>query len=196
MTVFKEQPNLLEQYRRGAPAALELVYRRYLHDVKRYLAWQARRVGVGFLARSDLIDELCQDVFLKAFSRNARAAFDGNRAYRPYLKTIAKNTVIDFARTLHRHSDIDEDRGTPGHLLDDRWHFNESLPQTLATLREHLAELPAPLARVFHERFILDHSQETTAKTLELSRGQVRSLEHQLRSSLKRRLTASGIHEV
>jgi len=193
MTVFKEHPNLLAQYRQGAPVALETVYRRYVHDVKSHLGWQARRFGIGLLAREDFVDELCQDVFLKAFSRNARESFDGNRAYRPYLKAIAKNTVIDFIRATHRQGDANE---SLAHLSVAPCHFDEASRQTLTTVRGYIADLPAPLTQLYHQRFILDHSQEATARNLELSRSQVRNLEQQLRSGLKRRLNGCGVYEI
>ena len=46
---------------------------------------------------ADLADTV-QEVFLKAFSRNARMSFDGSREIGPYLGTIARNIMIDRAR--------------------------------------------------------------------------------------------------
>ena len=59
--------------------------------------------AVGGVCRQpqDLAD-LVQEVFMRAFSREGRQAYDGLRDYGPYLFAIARNVLVDWARVRGR----------------------------------------------------------------------------------------------
>src|SRR5262245_52604842 len=90
---------LLEPFRRGERDALERVYRAHVDVVESFVASRlarARRFSGANLA------DLVQDVFLRAFSPNARMSYDGEREYAPFLLTIAKNVLTDWLRRSSR----------------------------------------------------------------------------------------------
>src|SRR5262252_5101847 len=107
MTVFRGRADLLARFRAGDREALETVYRAYVDKVSEIVANGFRIAATGSavpgLGRrpADLADAV-QEIFLKAFSRNARTAFDGSREFGPYLATIARNVLTDRARRSGR----------------------------------------------------------------------------------------------
>ena len=95
---------LLEGFRRGCPEALSRVYREYSPQIVQVLrhgftfsaAGKAKRFR-GVQSAYDL-DDLLQEIFLKAFSDKVRQGYDGISPFAPYLKTIARNHLIDILR--------------------------------------------------------------------------------------------------
>ena len=116
--------------RAGRPAALQEVYHRYGPDLARYL-----RHGFSFSsggracryngARStfDLEDKL-HDAFARAFSERTRLGYDGISPYGQYLRTIARNLIIDdFRKKEHAlvdysFQDVPEPAGTDAGAYD------------------------------------------------------------------------------
>lgn len=127
---LEEDRALLDGFRAGRPAALQEVYHRYGPDLARYL-----RHGFSFSsggracryngARStfDLEDKL-QDAFARAFSERARLGYDGISPYGQYLRTIARNLIIDdFRKKEHAlvdysFQDVPEPAGTDAGAYD------------------------------------------------------------------------------
>jgi RNA polymerase sigma-70 factor, ECF subfamily len=103
-----ENRRLLDRFRSGESAALTEVFRTYASGVARLL-----RMGFEFSSDGrhcrfhgvrtefDLEDRL-HDVFMRAFSEPARLAYDGINPYATYLRTIAKNLIIDDFRRKER----------------------------------------------------------------------------------------------
>jgi RNA polymerase sigma-70 factor (ECF subfamily) len=103
-----ENRALLDRFRRGEPAALAEVFRAYAAGVAKLL-----RLGFDFQSEGrqcrfhgvstefDLEDRL-HDVFARAFAETARLGYDGLTPYATYLRTIAKNLIIDDFRRKER----------------------------------------------------------------------------------------------
>ena len=103
-----ENRALLDRFRRGEPAALAEVFRGYAAGVAKLL-----RLGFAFHSEGrqcrfhgvqtefDLEDRL-HDVFARAFGEKARLGYDGLTPYATYLRTIAKNLIIDDFRKKER----------------------------------------------------------------------------------------------
>lgn len=103
-----EDRALLDAYRRGETEALERVYRAYAPEVAKLL-----RHGFSFesggrscrfrgvRSEFDLEDRL-HDVFARAFGERARLSYDGLTPYLAYIRTIAKNLIIDDFRKKER----------------------------------------------------------------------------------------------
>src|ERR671919_469239 len=99
-------PALLEAFRRGEREALARVYRDHVDDVEAFL--RARLARAGRLTAWSLAD-LVQDVFLRAFANKARASYDGQREYQPYLRALARNLLIDrLRRSVRETSELRE----------------------------------------------------------------------------------------
>jgi RNA polymerase sigma factor (sigma-70 family) len=197
MSVFDNNRELLDRFRRGERAALAEVYDRYVDDV----AILARR-GFTMEAHGHVYvpgvnvegeHELVQDTFVKAFSETARSSFDGLRPYRPFLLRITKNLMIDRFRARRKEAthdgsgvgDIDAILETnagfviaPDHEEDLHW-------RTLSTATaEFVARLDAESRDVVRLRFEDDLSQDAVAERLGCSRRRVRTLEQRISTQL------------
>ena len=188
MPVFADRPELLRAFRAGDTAALETVYWAYVDDVARLVVRAAAPAadarGVSAHDRADLI----QETFSRAFAERARLGFDGLRAYRPYLLTISRNLIADWARRRGRELPVEtigDDLAAAPAEPDDAANVS---PGELAVVERYLAGLDATLAGVYRERYISGCSQEECARTLGLSRQRVRTLEEKLRQGLRRAL--------
>lgn len=191
MPLFREQPELLEPFRRGEPRALEVVYFAYVERVelilRRGFQIQREQKRVTGASPSDVRD-LLQEVFLRAFDERARRAFDGVREYGPYLATIARNVLADWGRKRGQTLLLDE---IPAHLEPSTVEpdaLEEEDPRVLRIVEEYISGLTPELRGVHRERYELAHSQAEAARALELSRQQLRTLEGHLRKGLARAL--------
>jgi RNA polymerase sigma factor (sigma-70 family) len=205
MSLFQGRPDLLARFREGDREALEIVYRAYVDRVSAVVAHGfhlASTCGaISGLGRqpADLADTV-QEVFLKAFSRNARMSFDGSRDIGPYLGAIARNIMIDRARREGREllmPDVDLDtagRTTASDVYSElpaRWED----PLAVLIARRFVEALPPELARVHHLRYVEELSQRDAAARLGITRQMLRTLEGKLREGLRRELQRSQAEE-
>ena len=107
MTVFEARPRLLQAFRMGERPALRTVYLHYVDDVfalarHGFLLSGTPPRRIPGESDGERVRDTVQQVFVRAFARRARMAFDGVRRYRPYLLTIAKNLCVDLARRAGR----------------------------------------------------------------------------------------------
>jgi RNA polymerase sigma-70 factor (ECF subfamily) len=192
MTLFRNRPELLQPFRLGDRKALEAVYWAYVKDVEAIIRHGFYLSGKGQSmpgAPSGDIGDLVQEVFLRAFAERARAAYDGLREYKPYLATIARNLLVDWARKHGRDLSLDELSEEPS-AEPVPWEIDE---RRLAIVEDYLARLASPLKEVHQARYISALSQEMAATRLGISRQQLRTREAQLRSGLKEALKKAGL---
>jgi len=190
--LFREHPELLVAFREGKREALERVYRAYSHSIERYLLALGRPGGAAEVLHASAVADLVQDVFIRAFSADARRSYDGLRDYGGYLSGIARNCFIDALRARSREVLVDpadisfdiDDAPEPEDWCD---------PRTLAVLESYLGGLAPVLHGVYQERFAHGRSQEETSATLGISRRTVRTCEKELRRGLRKALARAGI---
>jgi RNA polymerase sigma factor (sigma-70 family) len=192
MPIFQGEPALLDAFRRGERWALECVYRAHVRTVDRYFSALVHAAHAPELIRPDSIADLLQELFVRAFSQRARAAYDSDRLYGPYLRRIAKNLLIDLLRARGRS--VEESL----ELLPDSdsipSEYGEQVePHVNAVLASYLAGLPSELRGVYEQRFILGNSQEAACAALGITRRRVRTNEARLLSGLRRALLHNGI---
>ncbi|HVY28174.1 MAG TPA: sigma-70 family RNA polymerase sigma factor [Polyangiaceae bacterium] len=208
MPVLVEDRALLEAFRAGDKRALQRVYEFYFDDVYRLAALgfvnsDGKRIG-RIEREADRLDFL-QDVFVRAFSKQARESYDGLRPYRPFLLRIARNLRVDRARQQNR------DPSASPRLVDDALHIDELIDQNLTLPSPHDAEADATWQRLLHEtasivseleqdlqqlaqlRFVEELSQADTAAKLGTTRRRVRTLEGRLMRSVRRGLSRLGL---
>jgi DNA-directed RNA polymerase specialized sigma24 family protein len=70
------------------------------------------------VARATVIADLVQEVFVRAFSTDARHAYDGRREYGHYLAAIARNCFIDLLRARRREILIDPEDSSSAFMRD------------------------------------------------------------------------------
>jgi RNA polymerase sigma-70 factor (ECF subfamily) len=198
--VFAGKPDLLVHFRKGDSAALETVYWTYVDQVTRIVQSVSKGYAIasGHRIRSwaTELGDLVQEVFVLAFSPEARQRYDGRRPYGPYLGQIARHVVADRWRIDRRQVPLDV---TP--LLDalsmatdatqsaaDSW----ADPETIAVVERYLASLAPDVRRIHEALYVRGLSQRDAAAALGLGRQAVRGLEARLRVGLRRELERTG----
>jgi RNA polymerase sigma-70 factor (ECF subfamily) len=193
MPLFRNDPDLLRAFKEGRRAALERVYRTYVGSVDRYVHGRALAAGYPEMAQPSAVADILQEVFIRAFSVGARAAYDGLRDFGPYLTTIAHNCFVDVLRARGREVlvgpeelslVVDVSPSDDGELAD---------PRVSELLAAYLGGLSAGLASVYEQRFVLGRSQMDAAAALGLSRRKLRTAEGRLRRGLRKALSRAGI---
>ncbi|MBN2525408.1 MAG: sigma-70 family RNA polymerase sigma factor [Deltaproteobacteria bacterium] len=203
MTIFLKNRQLLEDFREGKKDALQSVYQSYRQDVERFVScgWISKktkmRSRVNFSGDNDLRIELIQEVFLRAFSKNARVSYDGVRLYRNYLLTLARNVVVDYVNAhpdesnTHVSVDMEIDRVGSIQILsaeDDPYVSpEESLnwQRCVRAMREYVAALDDTMQQFVQLRFRQELTLLEVARRLNISRGKARHMEKQLGRELK-----------
>jgi RNA polymerase sigma factor (sigma-70 family) len=196
MTIFAERPGLLPRFRAGERAALEEVYWRYVERIERLVRHGFTLAGgtaVGG-ARPEDVADLVHDVFVRAFGERARDGYDGLRPFGPYLATIARHAVVDWARARRRELreveltlEIDSLPEPPEPV--PRW----ADPATGAVVETYLANLAPELAAVHRERNVLGKTQADAAAALTVSRQALRTREARLLGGLRRALARARL---
>jgi RNA polymerase sigma factor (sigma-70 family) len=200
MSLLRMDPTLLRAFRAGEPDALELVYWEYVGKVEALLrsGFEVRGRGVrvkGACRDPEELADLVQEVFARAFSEKARRGYDGFREYGPYLYAIARNALVDWARTGGREipaewraleAAIDM---APVSLDTVPW----ADPLTMQVVDDYVRGLPRDLRELHRLRHEECMSQERAAEALGVSRQTLRTLERRLRERLAAALDAAGI---
>jgi RNA polymerase sigma-70 factor (ECF subfamily) len=203
MSYLRLRTDLLARFRGGEREALAEVYGAYLPRVRGLLrhGFTLKRSGLrvpGLTTPDDLADA-AQEVFARAFKREARLAYDGLRDYAPYLAVIARNVMI----TEHRRSGRKLVLVDPLVLLEgERGDADPTQPleaepwldaRSLEIARDYILHLDEPVRAVHTARYVQAVSQRDAARELGLSRPKVRKLEDKLRRGLAALLTQAGV---
>jgi len=195
--VFGE-PQLLERFRLGDEDALRTVYSLCVDHVTRVADAVLRACaagttrGAGELAAA--LADVVQEVFVKAFSPEARRRFDASRPYAPYLAQIARHAAVDHWRQMRRYVPSDlaqiierlsldsesESAGTRSEWTD---------PETIAVVDRYVASLDRESRRIHDALYVKGLSQREAAAALGLGRQVIRTTEAKLRGGLRRELS-------
>lgn len=200
MSLLRTNRPLLDAFRAGAPEALEAVYWEYVGKVERLLraGFEVRGRGIrvkgAFQDPGELAD-LVQEVFARAFAEKARRCYDGLRDYGPYLYTIARNALVDWARTQGREIPAEwrvlEAAIEVAPVLEDTVPWAE--PFTMQVVESYVRALPRDLRELHRLRHEECLSQERAAVSLGISRQNLRTLERRLQDGLAAALDAAGV---
>jgi RNA polymerase sigma factor (sigma-70 family) len=189
---LENDSRLLAAFRAGERAVLERVYRANAPSIERYATALIGSRAVWTTVRVSEVADLVQEVFIRAFSDEARQAYDGAHDYRRYLGAIARNCFIDALRVPNREIPVD-----PSDLLQEPHAPSEPEPwedsRIMSVLDAYVRGLPEALRRAYVHRFIGERSQEQTACDLGISRKAVRLAEQRLRAGLSQALVRAGI---
>jgi RNA polymerase sigma-70 factor (ECF subfamily) len=200
MTVFAADRALLDAFRRCDRAALATVYFHYVDDVAAVIRHGFTIPATGARVRgapdAQTERDLVQEVFARAFAPRARDAYDGIRPYRPYLRRIAKNLLIDRARAADPTVSLDDDAAELDEPVasEPEAESAEWTEQRRATVA-YIATLVPELQKLVKLRFEDELSQNEVAETLGISRRRVRTLEARIHSGLRKALRRAGLAE-
>jgi len=187
MTFFRDRPDRLAAFRRGDRATLEQLYREYLAHIQRLVrsGWRgADGSRAAALGRQDVVD-IVQEVFARVFSERARLGFDGLRPFQPYLDTIARNLLVDWAPRHGREIAVGAELEVPAEDPPaDDW----ADAATITIVEGYLGALPDELRQIHEARFVKGLSQRDAADALGITRQQLRTREARLRDGLRRLL--------
>jgi RNA polymerase sigma-70 factor, ECF subfamily len=196
---------MLEAFRRGEPEVLTLLYHQHVAEIE-LLA----RAGFSFDSKGSSVtfrgyphlhaqQNLVQETFVRAFSPAARASYDGISPYGAYLRTIAKNIVIDG----YRGRAAEQDSPVPGRLFEETTSAivdpgpnpEERLRRdgVIRAVRDFVEKLPDRERKLVALRFEEGLGQEEVAKKMRVGRSTVRTLERRVRGRLHKALRAIGI---
>ncbi len=180
---LEEDRSLLDDFRRGDRAALGRVFLAYGDEV-------ARQVRAARVAPHD-VESVVQDVFLKAFTPQARQSYDGLRPYGAWLNTITRNLIIDRARK-DRRVVLLAPNDMPEVISDDDPRAAQEAGELDAVVAAWRGELDDDDARLFTARFEEARSLGQAAQALGWSEIRVRKRDTALRSGLLARLRDRG----
>jgi RNA polymerase sigma-70 factor (ECF subfamily) len=169
---------LVVRARDGDADAFGELFDRYHVPVYRYIASR--------VARPSDAEDLTQTVFVKALEALPRYELRG-APFGGWLFRLARNTVIDFARTRHEHADLAELAAQPA---------DDAAPDALVTTRQELAEVRRALARLTDEqreaislRFFAGLSAREAAAAMGKQEGTIRGLQFRAIAALRRHLS-------
>ena len=173
MSYLRSRPELIVRFQNGERDALAEVYRAYLpriRDILRrgFILKRTRCHVPGLSTQDDLADAL-QEVFTRAFKREARQAYDGQREYSAYLRVVARNVVITRYRKQGRELITadplmldDAEVIEPGRDAEQPWHDFRALE----IARSYVSTLDEPMRAVHAARYVDALSQRDAAREL------------------------------
>lgn len=136
--------------------------------------------------------DVLQEVFIRAFSAASRRRYDGLRPFDTWLRTIARNLLIDRARRKGLpEAEAEALDFVPDGAADAETNLLD------AELRDATAQFVGsldPEQRRFVElRFEQERAQEDVAKAMKITRRRVRTLEARVHAGLRAFLEARGL---
>ena len=148
----------------GTTLTNEEIYEQYHDKVFAYIRNHVNQIEDA--------EDLCSDVFIKIYSKID--TFDASKAsISTWIYAMTSNTVIDFYRTNHIHSEIPEDLAEEKSLIEDDVLNNESLE----ILAKALKSLPQEQRDIIVLRYYRGLTLQEVAEQMNLSYG-VTKLRH------------------
>jgi RNA polymerase sigma-70 factor (ECF subfamily) len=168
---------LVAEARSGDEWAFGSIFDHYHESVYRFIASRVQRPSDA--------EDLTQLVFVKVLEALPRYESRGV-PFGGWLFRLARNTVIDFVRTRHEHSELES--------VAERSH-GDAGPDEIAIVRQELDAVGAALAALTDEqretielRFFAGLSARETAEAMGKLEGTVRGLQFRAIAALRREL--------
>lgn len=142
----------------GTTLTNEEIYEQYHDKVFAYIRNHVNQIEDA--------EDLCSDVFIKIYSKID--TFDASKAsISTWIYAMTSNTVIDFYRTNHVHSEIPEDLAEEKSLIEDEVLNNENLE----CLAKALKALPQEQMDIIVLRYYRGLTLQEVAEQMNLSYG-------------------------
>ena len=175
----KADVELLQEHLAGTPGAFEELVSRYTDELYGFLC--------RFVGNATAAEDIIQDAFVQVHV--AAQTFDQNRAFRPWLYTIAANKARDYLRAKGRRQEYslegsvtsDDDGPTPGQNLEsgERAVADEvDERERNAAVREMVDRMPDHLRLILILGYFQQLPYAQIADILEIPVGTVKSRLH------------------
>jgi len=199
--LLAEDRVLLKRFKEGERQAMSAVFRHYCEPLAGYIRRGLRCPGDGHkggTGRGRLeAQDLLAETFRRAFEERARLAYDGLSSYEGYLKTIARNLLIDHLRRPDivrlPEAAVDEDERVSDHEerppSPERMAEQAELARLLRSFLEPLTQVEQSFVEL---RFRQGLSQEQVAERLGQTRRFARTLEGDLRRRFIKHMRGTG----
>ena len=206
-----QDSKLLAAYRAGETWAFEILYRSLSEPVRRFLAGGFTFVSRGRTCRyrggvaGIDADSILQETFARAFAPATRAHYDGERPFKNYLFSIAKNLVLREFQRKERVLPLDSGDEATDLLVRRRseshpgFHSDERDPEVCfadgelhAVTKEFIKTLDDEGRAFFLQRFVHGLTQEATADAMGATRARIKLLEKNQRRRFLDALRGAG----
>jgi RNA polymerase sigma-70 factor (ECF subfamily) len=175
----QRETELIRRWREGESSAFEELVRLWQQPIARFLS---RYVG-----RSDLVQDLCQEVFLRVFQ--AQSSYRENGHFAGWIYRIALNAARDAQRRPRWNSTPLSNEPT----AEDRPSCEEK--ELADALARAIAELPDALRTVLVLRHYQGLNFEEIARITETPASTLKSRCTAALTELRKRLIELGFHE-
>jgi RNA polymerase sigma-70 factor (ECF subfamily) len=170
-----DEAKLIQQAKRGDPAAFAEIYERCQPAIYRYVFYQ---VGDATTA-----EDLTSEVFVRLVEKIDRFTYRG-RPLLAWLYTIARNLVTDHRRRANKSQPLPMDKQLAADVVDVEERLQDRLTQRrLIVAITHLTE---DQRQVILLRFVEELDNATTAAILNKSANATKALQHRALASLRR----------
>ena len=216
MALLINDRQLLKRFREGDRAALATVYGEYAPSISAFLGR-----GFSFSSKGRMlqfngyhqpfdVENAIQETFVRAFSEQARLAYDGLTPYKTYLMAIARNLVLSELRRrevamsqLVKVLDGEQTESAVDQLAEPISAGTPEPSGEVAFLRQELTrlyeifvgELKPQQQEFFHARFEEQQTQVEAGRRAGLSHMQARTLEKKLRKRFLKFMQSRGYLE-
>ena len=207
--MLHEDRKLLAAYRAGETWAFEILYRTFAEPVRRFLAGGFTFVSRGHTCRyrggvaGVDAESILQETFARAFAPATRAHYDGERPFKNYLFSIAKNLVLREFQRKERVLPLDAgDEATDFYVRrrsDSGLHSDDRDPEVLFADGElhdvtkgFIQTLDEEGRTFFLQRFVKGLTQEATATEMGVTRARIKLLEKAQRRQFLEALREAG----
>lgn len=189
---------LLEAYRNGETQAYARVYENHIGPLERFLNGGFSFVSKGrpcrYRGNVPGVDSeaVIQETFVRAFSENVRRNYDGERPFRNYLFSIAKNLVLREVQRRDRVIGSEQ----PEEAVDAMAKRAEELGMHSVRMsperavadgqlghvtREFIESLSCEEREFFDHRFAQGLTQMATAEAMGVTRARIKVIEKKMR---------------
>lgn len=181
-----EENNLISNIKKIFSPFVKTVDSSLLFEFKRHYedSQEFVRASIYWMVRSDVVDDLVQEVYLKAWKNFNK--FEGRSSFKTWIYRIAKNITYDYLKKeQNQFEELNEE--SLGH--QDELDFPDLITKGLMKLTIKKRE-------VFILYYKLGHTTNEIAELLEISEGTVKSRLHTARDEFIVFLEENGVrHE-
>ncbi len=206
-----DERRLLNAYRAGETWAFEILYNLYADRIRRFLAGGFTFVSRGrpcrYRGNAPGIDAeaIVQETFSRVFAPSTRSHYDGERPFKNYLLSIAKNLVLREVSRKERVVSIEQADETTDVLARKHpeapsgFQSDEHDPEVAVSdaqlariTRAFINTLTDEERSFFNHRFVHGLTQEATAAAMGATRARVKLLEKNQRDAFMLSLRTAG----